>query len=106
MNITIEDGHVKFIYSDELAEALASLMDGATVTRASHVEPHPFGGGWLADMAPSGGPVLGDGVSALRPHHDCDCHQCDHAVVDLPPFKTRQAALEAEHAWLVRERGL
>ncbi len=50
------------------------------ITRASHVEPGPEGG-WTADMAPSGGGVLG-------------------------PYLTRADALEAEQAWLRQERGL
>ena len=76
--LRITEGRVEFVYSD----ALAGLLDlgAATVTRASHVEPAP-GGGWTADMAPSGGPVLG-------------------------PFALRAEALAAEVAWLAQERGL
>lgn len=65
-------GVIRFIYRDDLAE----LIDHgpATTRRASHVEP-AAGGGWSADLAPSGGPVLG-------------------------PFRLRADALAAELAWL------
>ncbi len=67
------DGTGALIYTDAVdADAL-----GRTETaRASHVAPAP-GGGWTADMAPSGGPVLG-------------------------PFRRRAEALEAEVAWIRR----
>lgn len=67
------DGTIRTIYSDDLMPAIAALGP-AEVTRASHVEP-AAGGGWTADMGPSGGPVLG-------------------------PFATRQEALDREVAWL------
>ena len=73
--ITIEDGGLSFIYSDDLVDLL-SLGD-ATITRASHVEP--AAGGWTADMSPVGGPVLG-------------------------PFVLRSTALAAEVAWLQEHR--
>lgn len=66
------DGSVKAIYDDALAELFA--QGEATITRASHVEPHP-NGGWIADMSPSGGGILG-------------------------PFPLRQDALDAERVWL------
>jgi hypothetical protein len=71
--ITIgESGTARMIYADAIAPL---LMGGAsTVRRASHVEP-AAGGGWAADLSPVGGPVLG-------------------------PFPLRQAALDAEVAWL------
>lgn len=89
-----EDGAVQHVYDD----ALADLFDGdgeATVTRASHVEPQ--GGGWLADMRPVGGPVLGangegDGVTMWI------CDQADRHY--LAPFKARADALAAERRWL------
>ena len=94
-----EDGRIQHVYDD----ALAGLFDGegdARVARASHVEPAgdwcPHCGtverrfadcafphitrGWMADMRPVGGPVL------LAP--------------DGEGFATRQAALDAERAWL------
>jgi hypothetical protein len=75
------DGLVRGIYSDEvdwlaLGEALGS---GPLVCRASAVEPDGAGG-WTADLAASGGPVLG-------------------------PFPKRAEALAAEGAWL-REHNL
>jgi len=74
----IEDGHLRFVYDDAVAE----LLDEGTVAvcRVSHVEPAE-GGGWTADMSPVDGPVLG-------------------------PFQLRQQALDAERAWLTKERGL
>ncbi len=48
------------------------------ITRASHVEPDSDGN-WLADMGPSGGPVLG-------------------------PFKNRSEALVAEREWVSTQR--
>lgn len=65
-------GEVRAIYDD----ALAPLVErGATVSRASYVEPCV--GGWSADLAPVGGPILG-------------------------PFRLRQEALEEEMTWLRR----
>lgn len=78
MTVTIEAGRAQFIYTDDLAELLT--LGEATVTRASHVEP-ALGGGWTADMGPSGGPVLG-------------------------PFALRAEALDAEVAWLREHRNL
>jgi hypothetical protein len=52
------------------------------------VEPHPTKNGWLADMRPVDGPVLGaNGTSS-------------------EPFKTRAEALAAEREWLRKEKGL
>lgn len=73
------DGSIEAIYTDavpfrELAQALGGDL---RITRASHVEPTQDGR-WEADMAPSGGGVLG-------------------------PFDLRQEALEAEVGWLRRE---
>lgn len=61
-----------FIYSDDMADLL--LEGQSTVRRASHVEPIQ-GGGWQADMAPVGGPIL-------------------------TGFKLRQEALDAEVDYL------
>lgn len=68
------------VYNDHLAPTLAQLDAGYVVKRASHVEPAE-GGGWSADMAPSGGGVLG-------------------------PFPLRQDALDAERAWLKTHHGI
>ncbi|MFH5804353.1 hypothetical protein [Alienimonas sp. DA493] len=71
-----------FIDSDGTARGLygelidADLIGSCQIARASHVEPHP-GGGWTADLSPSGGPVLG-------------------------PFPLRSDALTAEADWLTR----
>lgn len=65
------DGSLHFIYDDLLADLLDE--GDAVTTRASHVEPAV--GGWTADLALSGGPILG-------------------------PFKLREQALSAEVAWL------
>jgi hypothetical protein len=64
-------GQVRCVY-DEIID-LATLGRPA-ISRASHVEPDDRGG-WLADLGPVGGPVLG-------------------------PFGRRSVALEAELAWL------
>lgn len=132
--INIADGRAEFIYDDALAGAVAD-MDGR-VTRASHVEPHPTRPGWLADMTPSGGPVLSasgpacrfvsDGGAPVCPTHgaaidrdDAGWH-CAATSVPFPfgvplgtwaldqcePFATRADALEAERAWLREHRGL
>lgn len=88
--IRIVDGVVSFVYSDDLRELLT--IGEATVARVSHVEPYDGSGGeafaarhdgiwWTADMTPVEGPVLG-------------------------PFRTRQAALDAERRWLAEHRGL
>jgi len=77
IRLSIEDGSVRFIYSDELCDL---LREGeAEIKRASHVEP--CGAMWTADMSPSCGPLLG-------------------------PFRTRGEALQAEVEWLKTERNL
>lgn len=90
--IKISAGKAQAVYSDELQPVLAEMGD-TTVTRASHVEPADTIPnvpnrltGWVADMRPSGGPVL--------------------TAPDGNGFPTRQAALDAERDWLRRERGL
>lgn len=70
--IVIGDGKTTAIYDDQLADALAGEGEMKT-RRASNVEP--CAGGWSADMAPMGGPVLG-------------------------PFTLRGDALAAEVEWL------
>ena len=65
------DGGVRCIYDEALdLREIGKLQ----ITRASHVEPDAEGY-WWADMAPSGGPLLG-------------------------PFSSRTDALGAERAWL------
>lgn len=90
---TIRDGRLVFIYSDDAA----GLLDEgeSQITRASHVEPATSigwdGGGWIADMRPSRGPILFDGTDARGVKR---------------AFTTRAAALAAEVAWLREHRGL
>ncbi len=127
------DGSLEFVYDDAVAKALGNLGPMET-KRASHVEPHPTKPGWLADMQPSGGPVLGaDGSSclfatadgiAICQHHGCRLEHrphrgwyCDPSGRLIPfgatfgsehvePFETRREAIDAELAWLREHRGL
>ena len=71
--IVVGGGQVLFIHDDDLAQGLAELGP-LTTERASYVEP-TADGGWSADLAPVGGPVLG-------------------------PFPRRDQALSEEVAWL------
>ena len=76
MQIRIHEGQIRFIYDDDLT----ALMEGqgqTTTKRASHVEP--CDGGWLADMSPVHGPVLG-------------------------PFARRDEALAEEVKWLNKNK--
>lgn len=103
--IKIVDGVAEFVYSDDLVDL--TKQGDTTITRASHVEPHPTRLGWIADMAPSGGPVLGK----TRTFADCERDIIDdHLDCDpwdlLDPFETREEALQAEREWLRREKGL
>jgi hypothetical protein len=102
LRIVSRQGEMQFVYDD----ALAGLAAGGEVMRASHVEPassycggcsRPYEGGhacrcgepkrpvasfgWVADMAPVGGGLLGT-------------------------YLTREAALAAERDWLRKEWGL
>lgn len=81
--LVVKDGHLRGIYNDNLAEFLS--LGKTTITRASHVEPHPDGG-WIADMTPA----------IVELNLDCAC--CANPV--LGPFALRQQALDAETAWL------
>ncbi len=64
-------GSVRAIYAEEIAlDSIGSIA----IRRASHVEPDSQGG-WLADLRPVHGPILG-------------------------PFPNRSEALAAEVAWL------
>lgn len=102
--ISIKDGKAEFVYADEL---LPLTKEGeTTIVRVSHVEPHPSKPGWLADMQPIGGPVLGLGAAVIPPHKGCDCDWCEGEFIDLTPFETREEALAAEREWLRREKGL
>ena len=72
MDLVIDGcGVVRCLYTESVDFASLGL---AAVRRASHVEPDDSGM-WHADLAPSGGPVLG-------------------------PFGKRSEALAAEAAWL------
>lgn len=69
-------GTIRLIYEDDLR----GLLDAgrAAIVRASSVEP-TVDGRWTADLSPVAGPSLG-------------------------PFDTRRAALDAEVAWLIKNR--
>jgi hypothetical protein len=71
------DGTVTFIHDDQLM-ALVNPTDKVKTERASHIEPTADGRHWTADLSP----ILG-------------------FEFVLGPFPTRQAALDAEHSWLV-----
>ena len=73
--VRIKDGKITFIYDDVMLPFLS--LGKADVRRASHVEPIVVHGAvkWQADLAPSGGPILG-------------------------PFDTKRQALDAEVEWL------
>lgn len=83
--IVISGENVHFVHDDNLAGLLRhndNVNNPTPIRRASHVEPGDPSRGqradqWYADMAPSGGPVLG-------------------------PFPVRGYALTAEVAWLNR----
>lgn len=66
------NGTIRMLYDDSLR---GLLLDGRySIVRASSVEPDSAGG-WSADLAACGGPILGS-------------------------FSTRSAALEAEISWI------
>jgi hypothetical protein len=103
-------GRVEFIYNDAGAKLL-ERPGVSSVKRASHVEPHPRQVGWIADMRPSGGPILGADSTSYVPHALLPLdtfHESEVAVLNsvIKPFPTRQAALDAEVAWLKAHRGL
>jgi hypothetical protein len=64
-------GRIRCVYDEAID--LASI-GSLSIARASHVEPDAAGG-WVADLAPVGGPALG-------------------------PFPLRSEALAAERTWL------
>ena len=87
--------HVEQHQSVEDYRKLVAAHVETLTTRASHVEPHPMhtGFGWIVDMRPSAGRIFGANgveVGTLSPP------DIDRVV----GFATRQAALEAEVAWL------
>jgi len=65
------DGTARMIYTEKFD---TDFLGKTTIKRASYVEPND-NGMWTADLAPSGGPILG-------------------------PFKKRSEAIEAELKWL------
>jgi hypothetical protein len=81
------------------------------------VEPHPTRNGWLADMRPVDGPVLGAqgewslvGVTtadtlAIVSEDEARAIEAD-IIEAMEPFKTRSEALAAEREWLSVNRGL
>lgn len=75
MLITIRSGVARMIHTDKLR-----LPGKRSIARASNVEPDA-NGRWTADMSPVGGPLLNNKGRG---------------------FSTRQAALDAELAWLNR----
>jgi hypothetical protein len=79
LNVTIEGGMLRCIYSDAALPLMA--LGKASVTRASHVEFDNARQHWFADMRPVGGEVLA-------------------------PFTTREEALATEVKWLQEHRGL
>jgi hypothetical protein len=64
-------GVVRCLYAEQID---LRALGQPVITRASHVEP-TAGGGWLADLTPVQGPILG-------------------------PFPCRSMALAAEQIWL------
>lgn len=107
--IVIKDGVTRFVYHDLLEPLMARLGAKPTdVTRASHVEPHPTRPGWIADMTPSDGPVIGVNGSTLLTGESVWPYgpHARSAWDALEPFRTRQEALNAERRWLHEERGL
>lgn len=69
--VILPSGTARCLYDEAID---LSVLGQPAITRASHVEPDSRGG-WLADLSPVGGPLLG-------------------------PFPQRSAALAAEQAWL------
>ena len=106
------DGTVTTIYDDLLVDVFAAALGTTETKRASHVEPNPIGEGWLADMRPVHGPILGaDGTSYLPinmpvgyetklPVDQLGPVERNMLAHSVKPFRTRQAALDAEREWL------
>lgn len=72
MQLVIQpNGNVRCLYGEEIPlDSIGPL----SIQRGSHVEPNKTGG-WLADLSPVSGPVLG-------------------------PFRLRSEALQAEQTWI------
>lgn len=86
-----EHGNIRFVYSDLLDSVFSD--EPRETKRASHVEPHPTLGGWVADMSPVGGPQLvASGIIG--------------EIGPITPFATRTEALAAEREWLRRNHNL
>lgn len=102
-----EDGTIRFVHQDDLAIALEDI-GGMSTKRASNVEPHPTKQGWLADMRPSGGPILGFGsaLSVDAAQASAEAKSIAALTSLLQPFKTRTEALKAERDWLRIHKGL
>ena len=100
--IKIQNGRIAFVYDDALAELLTEGT--ATVQRVSHVEPHPTKIGWVADMRPVQGPVIGlDNAYTII----AETEEAATKIINLlTPFPTRAEALAAERVWLTQEKGL
>lgn len=77
-------GTPKFVWDDSLIDVAESLGE-VSIVRASHVEAAPAGPGWIADMKPSGGPILLDNGK---------------------PFRLHSQAIAAERQWLAENCGL
>ena len=112
--VVTEDGDLRFVYADELAEVFAG--DPQRTRRVSNVEPaanyEPLReagvtDGWVADMSPVGGPILlanGRVEIYRRSYSDADKYRA--TIGQLRAFPTRAEALQAEREWLRKERGL
>lgn len=99
--IVNEDGSVRFIYDDALAEL---IPPGYTcpIQRASHVEYDNALNGWTADMRPALELMTPQQVAAFGPIEMAAC--CP--PLTLGPFATRAEALAAEVAWLKEWAGV
>lgn len=96
VRLVIDGGEVRALYSDGLAEVFDALGE-TEINRASHVEPWNFGG-WYADMSPSDGPKF------LLPEYQVN--SVNEFIGRPRGFATRQAALDAERAWLREHQGI
>lgn len=91
--IVIRGGVVQFIYDDALIP-LVQRLGGShhDIQRASHVEPHPTGTGWIVDLRPVGGCIYGlSGTSTTLSPPD---------IERVSGWSLREAALAFERGWL------